>query len=114
MNMSTPTILETAEQILSHMTRPEKAQLLQWIVRDISDAVPGIDNSPDVCGGEPRIVRTRIPVWLLVQARRLGSSEADLLRSYPTLRAEDLSNAWAYFRGHREEIERQIADNEEA
>jgi uncharacterized protein (DUF433 family) len=114
MTMSTHTILETAEQILSSMTRPEKAQLLQWIVRDIGDAVPGIDSSPEVCGGEPRIVRTRIPIWLLVQARRLGSSEADLLRSYPTLRAEDLTNAWAYFRGHREEIEQQIADNEEA
>lgn len=114
MNMSTLTILETAEQILLHMTRPEKAQLLQWIVRDIGDAVPGIDSSPDIFGGEPRIVRTRIPVWLLVQARHLGSSEADLLRSYPTLRAEDLSNAWAYYRSHHEEIERQITDNEEA
>jgi uncharacterized protein (DUF433 family) len=114
MSMGTPTIMETAEQILSRMTRPEKAQLLQWIVRDIGDAVPGIDSSSDVCGGEPRIVRTRIPVWLLVQARRLGSSEADLLRSYPTLRAEDLSNAWAYYRGHRAEIEQQITANEEA
>jgi len=49
-----------------------------------------------------------------VQARRLDASEADLLRSYPTLRAEDLANAWAYYRGHRDEIERQIVENEEA
>jgi len=34
------------------------------------------------------------------------------LRSYPTLRAEDLANAWAYTRLHREEIEREIAENE--
>jgi uncharacterized protein (DUF433 family) len=67
-----------------------------------------------VCGGEPCIVRTRIPVWLLVQARRLGTSEADLLRSYPTLRAEDLANAWAYSRAHKEEIGEQILLNEEA
>jgi uncharacterized protein (DUF433 family) len=53
-------------------------------------------------------------VWLLVQATRLGTSEADLLRSYPTLRAEDLANAWAYARAHREEIEREIAENEAA
>jgi len=112
--MSTRTTLETAEQVLAHLTRPEKAQLLQWIVRDIGDAVPGIDSTPGVCGGEPCIVRTRIPVWLLVQARRLDASEADLLRSYPTLRAEDLANAWAYYRGHRDEIERQIVENEEA
>ena len=55
-----------------------------------------------------------IPVWVLVQARRLGTSEADLLRSYPTLRAEDLANAWAYARAHQEEIEQQILANETA
>jgi uncharacterized protein (DUF433 family) len=51
---------------------------------------------------------------MLEQARRLGTSEADLLRAYPTLRAEDLANAWAYVRSHREEIEREIRENEEA
>jgi uncharacterized protein (DUF433 family) len=96
------------------LTRGEKAQLLQWLARDLGDAYPGIESRPDVCGGEPCIVRTRIPVWVLEQARRLGTSEADLLKSYPTLRAEDLANAWAYVRAHREEIERQIRENEEA
>jgi uncharacterized protein (DUF433 family) len=62
----------------------------------LGDAFPGIDSQPDICGGEPRIVRTRIPVWVLVQARRLGLSEAELLRDYSTLRAEDIANAWAY------------------
>jgi uncharacterized protein (DUF433 family) len=74
----------------------------------------GIASSPGVCGGEPCVARTRIPIWLLVQARRLGASEADLLRSYPTLSAEDLANAWTYARDHREEIARQIVGNEEA
>ena len=84
------------------------------MVRDLGDAFPDIDSIPGVCGGEPCIVRTRIPVWLLVQARKLGTSEADLLRCYPTLRAEDLVNAWAYFRSHRDEIEQQIQENEGA
>jgi len=53
-------------------------------------------------------------VWLLEQARRLGTSEAELLRSYPPLRAEDLANAWAYVRSHRNEIDLQIAENEAA
>jgi uncharacterized protein (DUF433 family) len=70
-----------------------------------------IDTTPGVCGGEPCIVRTTIPVWLLVEARRLGTSEADLLRSYPILRAEDSANAWAYSRAHKEEIEEQIRVN---
>ena len=34
------------------------------------------------------------------------------LDAYPTLRAQDLANAWAYVHAHREQIERQIADNE--
>lgn len=96
------------------MSRAEKAQLLRWVVQDLGDAYPGIESRPDVCGGEPCIVRTRIPVWLLVQAHNLGVSEADLLNAYPTLRAEDLANAWAFLRGHREEIEQQILENEAA
>lgn len=106
--------LEQAEQLLSEMTPGEKSQLLQWVVRDLGDSFPGIESNPGVCGGEPCIVRTRIPVWLLVQARKLGSSEAEILRAYPSLRAEDLTNAWAYYRGHREEIEQQIQENEAA
>lgn len=73
-----------------------------------------LESLRDVCGSEACIVRTRIPVWLLVQARRLGSGEADLLRAYPTLRAEDLANAWAYARAHPGEIDRQIQENEAA
>jgi uncharacterized protein (DUF433 family) len=101
-------------EFVAHLSPGEKAELLQIVARDLGEAFPGIDADPKVCGGEPCIVRTRIPVWLLVQARRLGTSEADLLRSYPTLRAEDLANAWAYARAHADEIEGQIADNEAA
>lgn len=74
----------------------------------------GIESSPDICGGEPRIVRTRIPVWTLVQLRRLGVSEAEILKSYPSLRAEDLVHAWAYAAWHRAEIEEQIRQHEAA
>jgi uncharacterized protein (DUF433 family) len=108
------TTLEKVEQLLTDMTRAEKAQVLQWVVQDLGEAFPGIESRPGVCGGEACIVRTRIPVWLLVQARRLNTSESDLLRAYPTLRAEDLANAWAYQRSHSDEIERQIRDNEAA
>jgi uncharacterized protein (DUF433 family) len=53
-------------------------------------------------------------VWLLVRASLLGTSEQELLRCYPTLRAEDLSNAWAYYRSHKDQIEQQIQENEAA
>src|ERR671918_2360597 len=99
-------IFQEVEKLLAGMTRAEKAQLLQWVVRDLGDAFPGIASTPGVSGGEPCIVRTRIPVWVLEQARRLGTSEAELLRAYPTLRAIDLVNAWNYVHKNREEIER--------
>ena len=106
--------MQEAETLLSRMTRAEKAQLLQSVVRDLGDAFPGIESTAGVAGGEPCIVRTRSPVWVLEQARRLGTSEADLLRAFPSLRAEDLVNAWAYARSHRDEVARQISENEAA
>ena len=108
------TALEQALDLIGRLTRGEKARLVRDIVAQIDETFPGVDSRPDVCGGEPCIVRTRIPVWLLVQTHRLGTSEADLLRSYPTLRAQDLVAAWSYWRAHPAEIERQIHDNEAA
>src|SRR4051812_40631051 len=106
--------LEEVEEAVSQLSQTEKAQLLETVVRGLGTTFPGIESNPGVCGGEPCIVRTRIPVWLLEQARRVGTSEAELLGAYPTLRAADLVNAWSYVRNHRDEIERQIRENEEA
>ena len=108
------TTLQEAEKLLSTMTRAEKARLLQLVVQDLGYAFPGIESTPSICGGVPCIVRTRIPVWVLEQYRQQGTSEAELLRAYPTLRAEDLVNAWAYIRAHRDEIAQQIHENEAA
>ncbi len=78
------TVLDEIEQLLGKISRAEKAQILQWVARDLGDAFPGIEGLSGVSGGEPCIVRTRIPVWVLVRTRQLGVSEADLLRNYPT------------------------------
>ncbi|MBE7545520.1 MAG: DUF433 domain-containing protein [Bryobacteraceae bacterium] len=106
--------LDEVEKLLPALSRGERAQLLKWVVQDLNDDFAGIDASPEVCGGEPCLVRTRIPVWLLEQARRLGTSEQQLLEAYPSLRPEDLANAWAYVRAHQHEIEAQIQANEAA
>lgn len=106
--------LETIERALADLSPGEKATLLQKIAQGLSGAVPGIDTDPSVFGGEPCIARTRIPVWLLMQARRLGTSEAELLVAYPALRAEDLVSAWAYAQLHGDEIDAQIVAHETA
>jgi uncharacterized protein (DUF433 family) len=74
----------------------------------------GIEKTDGVCGGSARIAGTRIPVWQLVAARDLGAREAQLLLDYPSLRAQDLVNAWSYAQFHRDEIEAAIRENEDA
>ena len=102
------------EKHVAALSRSEKARLLQQLIRELGDVFPGIDSRPDVCGGEACVVRTRIPVWQLEQLRRMGASDAQILTAYPTLRSEDLSEAWAYSRSHADEIQRHIAENEAA
>jgi uncharacterized protein (DUF433 family) len=74
----------------------------------------GIEKAAGVCGGSARISGTRIPVWQLVEARDLGVTEAQLLLDYPSLRAQDLVNAWSDAKTHRDEILAEIHENEVA
>jgi uncharacterized protein (DUF433 family) len=112
--MSNSSPLEAIERALAHLSPGEMASLLQKVAQGLGGAVPGIDTDPAVFGGEPCIARTRIPVWLLVQARRLGTSEAELLAAYPALRAQDLVSAWTYAQLHAAEIDDQIVAHEAA
>jgi uncharacterized protein (DUF433 family) len=73
---------------------------------------PSVVSTPGVCGGSPRLVRTRIPIWLLQHLRQLGFSDAKILACYPTLTATDLAQAWGYVAAHRAEIDKEIEENE--
>jgi len=79
-----------------------------------SDDSLGIERVPGVSGGDSVIAGTRIPVWLLVQEHQMGFTDTELLYDYPSLRPEDLANAWAYYTRHKAEIDQQIAANENA
>jgi uncharacterized protein (DUF433 family) len=106
--------LKELEPQLASLTRAEKAEVVYRLALEIANAWPGIEKTPDVAGGEACIVRTRITVWALDNYRRLGWSEARILENYPSLRAADLVNAWAYADTHRAEIDQAIQDNETA
>jgi uncharacterized protein (DUF433 family) len=106
--------LDEVTRLMAQMTAEEKSKLLGLVVLDLGGSLPGIASAPGVCGGQPTLVRTRIPVWLLERARRLGSSDVELLAAYPMLRAGDLVNAWAYASAFPDEIDRQIQANEAA
>jgi len=108
------TKFEEAQQLLAQLSPPERATLVCNAMREWGPFFPGIASTPGICGGDPCIVRTRIPVWLLESLHRQGATDADLLQAYPQLNAQDLVNAWAYVNAHREEIDRQIAEQEAA
>ncbi|HWY85544.1 MAG TPA: DUF433 domain-containing protein [Gemmataceae bacterium] len=73
---------------------------------------PLIRKTPGVCGGAACIRDTRIMIWLLVDLKRQGASEKEILEGYPSLTADDLAAAWEYDRLHAEEITDEIANQE--
>ena len=67
-----------------HIVGDEEAR--QRLAQEVSDAWPGIEKTPGVCGGAACIVRTRIPVWVLENYRRLVAGwvgEATRVRVIP-------------------------------
>jgi uncharacterized protein (DUF433 family) len=98
---------------LLNLTAEEKAQIIQFLSQSLANNCQGIEKTEGVCGGKACIAGTRITVWGLVNARKIGYSEVDLLKNYPTLSAQDLANAWSYANAFEEEIESDIQENEE-
>ncbi|NJL10254.1 MAG: DUF433 domain-containing protein [Calothrix sp. SM1_7_51] len=107
------TFKELENQILA-LAPSDKAAIIQNLIQNLSTGAKGITKVPGVCGGEACIAGTRIAVWLLVEARGLGISEAQLLQDYTHISAADLVNAWAYADAHPEEIAAAIHANEVA
>jgi len=106
------TIQELKTQLLS-LTCEEKAQAIQILINSLNHNFFGIEKTTGVVGGDACIVRTRIPVWTLMNYRRLGASDDDILSDFPTLSPSDLLNAWAYAEAYPDEIEQAIRENEE-
>lgn len=110
--MSAVITLNEAEKAIANLSESDKVRLLRWLEKEVKNNFAGIEKTENVMGGAACIRQTRIPVWMLEQARRQGVSEADLLRNYPQLSANDLANAWDYVNSHQAEIEDAINDNE--
>jgi uncharacterized protein (DUF433 family) len=81
-------------------------------VRTMATTSDAIQKTSGVCGGAARVGNRRITVWQLVNARKLGVTEASLLDEYPVLTQADLDACWSYYREHPVEIEREIWFND--
>ncbi|MCU0340268.1 MAG: DUF433 domain-containing protein [Spirosomaceae bacterium] len=99
------------ESLLAQLSATKKAQLLYLISQQLGETFPGIEKTPHVCGGSACIIRTRIPVWTLVSFKKTGMNDPALLEAYPTLRKQDLNNAWAYYKANKKEIDQDIQEN---
>jgi uncharacterized protein (DUF433 family) len=105
------TVLEKVTAFLPKMSNSEIAQLVQTATRQIAVDFPGIEKTPNVCGGSACVIRTRIPVWSIVEYILMGIGKEKLLINFPILRAQDLAHIWAYYDANKAEIDAEIAEN---
>jgi uncharacterized protein (DUF433 family) len=68
-------------------------------------AFPRISHDPNVMGGKPCIRGMRVTVGTIVGLLASGHSREEILRLYPYLEADDISEALSYAAWRVEEIE---------
>lgn len=73
----------------------------------LADAI--IRHTNGVAGGDACVRDTRVPVWTLVQLKKLGRSEQQLIADFPGITQDDLDAVWVYYRAPTDEIEKAIA-----
>ena len=74
---------------------------------------PHIVRTPGVCGGQPVVEGTRIPVATLVRAHQLGADFDEILTQYPTLDPGSVHAAFAFYFDHKSEIDALIEEGKE-
>jgi uncharacterized protein (DUF433 family) len=72
-----------------------------------------IEITPGTCSGRPRVAGTRIRVENVVRWTEQGMLPDDIVASYPQLTPADVHAALAYYYDNRDDIERQMREDEE-
>jgi uncharacterized protein (DUF433 family) len=72
-----------------------------------------IEVTPGTCGGRPRIAGHRIRVQDVVIWTEQGQSPDQIVASFPQLSLADVYASLAYYHDHRDEIDRQMRDDDE-
>lgn len=68
---------------------------------------------PRILGGEPSIEGTRVPVRSIVQVFQAEGDVDVVRRAFPMLDRGTIEHALSFYRAHREEIDRYIAENQD-
>jgi uncharacterized protein (DUF433 family) len=69
---------------------------------------------PRICGGDPTVAGTRIPVHSIVVQWRLYHDVDRLIEAFPRLDAAAIRVALEYYEEHRQEIDGLIEEHEQA
>ncbi len=72
-----------------------------------------IVRNPRILHGEPTVEGTRIPVRAIVLFKHEYGDIAGIRNALPSLSASDIETAMRFYREHRDEINRYIAENNE-
>jgi uncharacterized protein (DUF433 family) len=104
---------ELQKQLLE-LSIEEKTEILHVLIQNLHSSWTGISKKPGVVGGDACITDTRIPIWDLVEYRRMGASDRKILEAYPQLTATNLYHAWVYADAFPDEINAAIEANEAA
>ena len=73
-----------------------------------------IEKDPARCGGQAVVAGTRIRVATILACYRLGMRIEEIVQQYSQLRPADIHDALAYAYEHLDEIEADLAADEEA
>jgi uncharacterized protein (DUF433 family) len=73
-----------------------------------------IVSTPGTCGGKPRVAGHRIRVQdIVIWKEQMGMTIDEIISSYPGMTPEKIAAALRYYQAHREEIERDLKEEEE-
>lgn len=73
-----------------------------------------IETDPSRCGGQPVVTGTRIRVATVLGCYRQGMTVEEIVQQYSPLKPADVHDALAYAYDHIEEIEADLAADDEA
>jgi uncharacterized protein (DUF433 family) len=73
-----------------------------------------IVRDPNICGGEPTVAGTRVPVRSIVIQWQYHNNIEQVRRAFPRLSIPAVQAALAYYAAHRDEIDRLIEESEKA
>ena len=66
------------------------------------------------CGGQPVVAGTRIRVATILACYRQGMGVEEIVQQYPALKPADVHDALAYAHDHLDEIDADLAADDEA